>query len=103
MSKIKNPQEKKKKSYQKDCRNDYGENDKGSRKNIRKGKQRSSKLFRSASTKLKSLTKYSVDEDLALEMENEIESTEKIKRLKGFKKVPDRPLRYYLESKRKSK
>ncbi len=41
MSKIKSPQQKKKVSLELDRRNIYGENDKASRKGIRKGKQRS--------------------------------------------------------------
>ncbi|KZN48311.1 hypothetical protein [Pseudoalteromonas luteoviolacea] len=96
MSKVKNPQEKKRKSYEKDCRNDYGENDKSSRKNIRKGKQRSSQLFRSSSKKLNVLNKRPFDEEFATELDSEIKSSEKLNRQKGFKKISDKPLGKYL-------
>ncbi|WP_211056587.1 hypothetical protein [Pseudoalteromonas luteoviolacea] len=96
MSKVKNPQEKKRKSYEKDCRNDYGENDKSSRKNIRKGKKRSSQLFRSSSKKLNVLNKRPFDEEFATELESEIKSSEKLNRQKGFKKISDKPLGKYL-------
>ena len=41
MSKVKTPQQKKRLSYEHDRRNSYGENQKSSRKNIPKSKQRS--------------------------------------------------------------
>jgi hypothetical protein len=41
MSKVKTPQQKKRLSYDHDRRNSYGENQKSSRKNIPKSKQRS--------------------------------------------------------------
>jgi hypothetical protein len=43
---TKSPQEKKALSYVRDRRNDYGENDKGSRKNIPRAKARSHRLVR---------------------------------------------------------
>jgi hypothetical protein len=46
--KIKTPQEKKRLSYAKDCRNTYGESDKGSRKSIKRNKAFSSRRFRHA-------------------------------------------------------
>ncbi|WP_299022609.1 hypothetical protein [uncultured Photobacterium sp.] len=101
MSKVKNPQEKKCKSYEKDCRNVYGENDKSSRKSIRRNKQLASKLSRSSSSNLALLANHDLDEDFVLEVESNIKASEKVKRLKGFKKVPDRPLGGYLANKSK--
>ncbi|MGF1733585.1 hypothetical protein [Photobacterium kasasachensis] len=99
MSRVKNPQEKKRLSYDNDCRNSYGENDKSSRKNIRRNKRLSSKAFRAASSRLVLLEKYkNIEEDLAIEIENSIKTSEKVKRLKGFKKVPDRPLKKHVEN-----
>jgi hypothetical protein len=48
MSTIKLPQEKKAASLKRDCRNAYGENDKSSRKNIPRSKQRSHQAERLA-------------------------------------------------------
>ena len=44
--KSKSPQEKKTLSYAKDCRNTYGENDKGSRESIRKRKAGVNRVYR---------------------------------------------------------
>lgn len=76
------PQEKKILSYQKDCKNVYGENDKGSRKSIPKRKAIAiRKIRRSGKADLKA----------------EVEGRETRGRLnealkKKWKKLPDRPL-----------
>ncbi|MGF1822673.1 hypothetical protein [Vibrio alginolyticus] len=99
MSKIKHPVEKKKKSYANDCRNSYGENDKSSRKNIRRGKQLSSKSLRSSITEILSIRSIEIDEELANELDMKVRVSEKVKRRKAFKKQPDSPLGEFLEIK----
>ncbi len=46
MKKVRSPQEKKEFSYAKDCRNCYGESDKGSRKSIQRNKTFPNRAFR---------------------------------------------------------
>ncbi|KAG1682839.1 Centromere protein V [Nymphon striatum] len=101
MSKIKNPQEKKRLSYSKDRRNSYGESDKGSRKSIPKNKQLRSKAERSKESKLKQISSHGLDDDLLLEVENEVKSTTKLKRLQGFKKCPDQPLEKHIKQQKR--
>jgi len=97
MSKVKNPQDKKKLSYSKDCRNAYGESDKGSRKSIRKNKKLNSKSERSANKELKQLSVNAIDDNLSQEVESSLRDKAAIKRRKGFKKYPDQPLETHIE------
>ncbi|WNZ54102.1 hypothetical protein QT397_14500 [Microbulbifer sp. MKSA007] len=97
MSKVKNPQEKKNLSYEKDRRNSYRENDKSSRKNIRKRKKQSSQLFRRAASNLARLTHHEIDATFSQEIESEVKVNEKINRLKSFKKEPDQSLKEHLK------
>lgn len=76
------PQEKKVLSYQKDCQNVYGENDKGSRKSIPKNKAKANRKIRLASK---------------ADLKNEVEGSRDRNLLadalkKKWKKSPDRPL-----------
>jgi|SRR5271167_703793 len=92
MSKIKAPSEKKRVTLVKDRRNVYGECPTSSRKNIRRGKQRSHmELRRAANEELRALKGASVDADA-----DAIESRAKVRILalarSSFKKVPDAPL-----------
>jgi len=97
MSKVKNPQEKKRLSYSKDRRNAYGENDKASRKSIRSNKRATSQAERSKNNKLRSLFTGKFDDDHADEVEIDIRSALKLRRVRGFKKYPDLPLKEYIE------
>ncbi len=97
MSTIKNPQEKKRLSYKKDCRNCFGENDKSSRKSISKRKKLRSRSIRSASIWLRKMTNQPLDEDLYMETEARVKSSEKLKKVKGFKKEPDEQLKQHIE------
>lgn len=92
MSKVKSPSEKKRISLVKDRRNIYGECPSSSRKNIRRGKQRSRmKVRRAANEELRALKGASVDADA-----DTIESRAKVRVLalarSSFKKIPDAPL-----------
>ncbi len=98
MSRVKNPQEKKRLSYEKDRRNCYGENDKSSRKNIRRNKKLSSKSFRSCSAHLARLSSHEIEADFSCELEAKVFSGEKLSRLKGFRKVPDQSLKEHIQS-----
>lgn len=97
MSKIKSPDEKKRKSYESDCRNTYGENSKASRKNIPRSKQRGHMTERHAvAESLRGLSESPSDEEIeSTESETKVKS--KQKRLSAFKKSPDKPLGEYLE------
>lgn len=93
----KSPREKKALSYQRDCRNGYGENDKASRKAIPKRKALESRKDR-----------HKVAQGLARigrvseEVAEAIESSARhdINRVGGWRKVPDTPLRDHLAQKR---
>lgn len=80
--KFKSPQEKKTLSYEKDCQNVYGENDKGSRKAIPKRKALANRKIRKAAKK---------------DLQDQVDGKEKSGRLERLKKNkwrkdPDRPL-----------
>ena len=92
MSKVKSPQEKKRNSLLKDRRNVYGENPASSRKNIRRGKQRSHmQLRRALAEELRSLkgTNVEVPDEIV-----EARAKDRIVALarSSFKKSPDQPL-----------
>ncbi|MQY14298.1 hypothetical protein SRB5_44620 [Streptomyces sp. RB5] len=84
----KTPQEKKRLSYVKDRRNNYGENDKSSRKNIRRNKHiPNSANRRRAQTSLAALLG-SPDDVRAESVEDRMNS----RRPRSWKKWPDAPL-----------
>ena len=97
MSKVKNPQEKKALSYEKDRRNAYGESDKGSRKSIRKNKRINARSERAKEQKLASIPTDTPEADLVVEIESKVRDETKSKRLKGFRKYPDAPLKEHVE------
>lgn len=85
--KRKTPQEKKSLSYAKDCRNTYGESDKGSRKSIRRNKTVRNQVYRRKVRQV--LTKL---EDTELENAEIVESEAKSISKSKWKKYPDKPL-----------
>ena len=92
MKPRKTPQEKKKLSYEKDCRNSYGENDKSSRKAIRRRKRWVNKTYRKA-TKQKLQAPISTDEELdAYDLVDKVKEV----RRKTWRKDPDMPLGEYI-------
>lgn len=99
MSKVKNPQEKKRLSYVRDRRNLFGENDKGSRKSIRKKKKRAHQRFRSAASSLKTLPHIGLDEERLLLAEQAVRDNEHLYQLKRFEKTPDVSLLDYIQCK----
>ncbi len=100
MSKVKSPTDKKKISLEKDRRNVYGECPTSSRKNIRRGKQRSHmELRRAANEELRSL-KGASDEIAAEQIEASARGRMLALTRSSFKKSPDAPLHEVLMRKR---
>jgi hypothetical protein len=99
MSKIKTPEEKKRKSYEHDGRNSYGEHSKSSRKNIARGRQRVHMAERRVAEETLRALGPSPDEPLAEDVEGAIKTRTREQRLGGFKKSPDLPLGEMLKRK----
>lgn len=102
MSKVKNPQEKKRLSLSKDRRNCYGENDKSSRKNIKRNKILEKKGIRAERRRLGMLSG-NISEDEIISTESEVLSGEKYKKVSGFKKCPDQPLSEHIKTTQRGK
>ena len=100
MSRVKNPQEKKKLSLKLERRNTYGENAKASSKNIPRNKQRQHQEERRVVRELLSKLTGVVQEDEASSTEIAAKSKVAISRWRGFKKRPDTPLDVVLRKKR---
>ncbi|MBG0824489.1 hypothetical protein HS048_27655 [Planomonospora sp. ID91781] len=88
MLRRRSPQEKKRLSYAKDRRNDYGENDKGSRKNIRRSKRAPHRANRHRAHQVLEAAVGAVDEGAAEKVEQRL----LVKRPKSWEKSPDAPL-----------
>lgn len=88
MMKRKTPQEKKALSYAKDCRNCYGESDKGSRKSIRRNKTFPKRSFRKNINDILQRAIGEVDLEKAEIIDAE---AQQVKR-NNWKKWSDRPL-----------
>jgi hypothetical protein len=100
MSRLKSPQDKKRVSLERDCRNVYGENAKASRKGIHKGKQRSHmEERRSVKSPLLSL-KGTPDEEMAIDAELKSRLASIQAKRVSFRKTPDQPLKEVLRRKR---
>ena len=92
MSKVRTPQDKKRQSYEHDRRNRYGENQKSSRKNIPRSKQRSHQDERRSVRQVLSSPQGSIAGEVADEAQSRAMIKGRIKKLNGFRKSPDRPL-----------
>ena len=97
MSKVKTPQQKKRLSYEHDRRNTYGENQKSSRKNIPKSKQRSHQEERRSVRQVLIAAQGEVAEEAADQAQSQTLRTGRIKKLKAFRKSPDKPLGEVIE------
>lgn len=95
MRQSKSPQQKKADSLKKDCRNDYGEHDKSSRKNIARGKARNRRAARRAA-RLAVAVSGPVSQDEA----DRIQTGATTRWVPRFRKLPDRPLGEYLARRR---
>lgn len=92
MSKVRTPGEKKRLSYEHDRRNTYGENQKSSRKNIPKSKQRSHQDERRSVRQALLGAQGDVPDEVADEAQSRVLQKGRIKKLSAFRKSPDRPL-----------
>lgn len=88
MSRIKDPQTKKRLSLTRDRRNSYGENDKSSRKAIPRNKARVNRVNRHAASMALTQATGMLDLDAA----DTVESTVKGRRPARWRKEADRPL-----------
>jgi hypothetical protein len=89
MAKLKTSQEKKTLSLKRDRRNVYGESTKGIRVGIPRSKQQSRQAERRASKQPLLTVTGSVDEKSALRAQDESVAAGTLRRLKGFRKMPD--------------
>ena len=92
MSKVKTPQEKKRRSYEHDRRNTYGENQKSSRKNIPRSKQLLHQDERRSVRQVLIAAQGSIADEVADEAQSQALGKGRAKKLKAFRKSPDRPL-----------
>ncbi len=100
MSTVKNPEDKKRLSLERDRRNTYGENSKSSRKDIKRGKQRTHMDERRTVGQVLGNLKGSIPDDEATAAELIAKTKTTTKRREGFKKRPDTPLGVVLRRKR---
>ena len=101
MSTVKDPEEKKRLSLERDRRNRYGENSKSSRKSIQRGKQRRHMDERRTVGEVLGRLKGSVEEDEAIEAEILAKTRVLDSQRRGFKKQPDTSLGVVLVKKGK--
>ena len=92
VSKVKTPQEKKRQSCEHDRRNTYGENQKSSRKNIPRSKQLSHQDERRSVRQVLVAAQGDVADEVADETQAQAIRKGQMKKLKAFRKSPDRPL-----------
>jgi hypothetical protein len=94
------PQEKKALSYAKDRRNDYGENDKSSRKNIRRNKRAPNRADRHREHQvLSQATGIDVISDIAERAETKLSAKKSMWLTKRWRKWRDAPLGQIVEGK----
>ncbi|SDD15147.1 hypothetical protein [Nocardioides lianchengensis] len=96
MSRIKDPQEKKRLSLARDRRNTYGENDKASRKNVPRAQRRVNRANRRADSVALEGARGALDLDLAVRAEQRLVG----RRRKVWRKWPDQPLGTVLAARR---
>jgi len=92
MSAIKDQTEKKRLSLKLDRRNTYGENDKASRENIPRGKQRQHQNERRSVAQALNPIGRNIPEDEVVNAELLAKVRATLSKRKGFKKQPDQPL-----------
>jgi hypothetical protein len=97
MSRVKSPREKKRLSLDRDRRNVFGENDKASRKNIPRAKQRSQMKIRRGVNQALAKVRGEADESLALEADALARVRTKALGQTAFKKMRDQPVGIVIE------
>jgi hypothetical protein len=103
VSKVKTPQQKKQLSYEHDRRNTYGENQKSSRKNIPRSKQRSHQDERRSVRQTLIAAQGVPADDVVDETQSQALKKGRIKKLQAFRKSPDCPLGEIVERRRRAK
>ncbi|GAB2533852.1 hypothetical protein [Nocardia heshunensis] len=88
----KSPQEKKILSYAKDRRNDYGENDKSSRKAIRRNKRLPNRADRRSGRQIMATATGAVEAEVPARAEIKLRSTRSVWDTRRWRKHPDIPL-----------
>lgn len=88
----KSPQEKKVLSYAKDRRNDYGENDKSSRKAIRQNKRLPNRADRRHGRQIMANAIGAVEPEVSDRAETRVRATRSAWAKRGWRKRPDTPL-----------
>jgi hypothetical protein len=97
MSRVKSPREKKRLSLDRDRRNVFSENDKASRKNVPRAKQRSQMKIRRSVNQALAKVRGDIDESVALEADALARDRTKLLRRRAFEKMRDQPLRTVIE------
>jgi hypothetical protein len=93
------PQEKKALSYAKDRRNDYGENDKSSRKNIRRNKRAPNRADRHREHQTLAAAKgVKIVDDAVEQVEAKLLAKKSMWLTKRWRKYPDAPLGVVIEN-----
>jgi hypothetical protein len=92
MSKVKSPGEKKRLSLKRDRRNTFGESPHASRKNIRRGKQRSHQEERRFANQVLATVGSESSDERKAQADATLKAGVPTKRLHGFKKEPDTAL-----------
>jgi hypothetical protein len=103
MSTVKNPEEKKQLSLERDRRNTHGENSKSSRKSIQRGKQRRYMDERRTVGEVLRRLKGTIQEDEASDAELLTKARITDSQRRGFRKQPDSPLGVVLAAKKAKK
>jgi hypothetical protein len=99
MSKIKSPREKKRISLARDRRNVFGESPHAARKSIPKRKAMAHQQERQAASQALGKVFGNLGVDALEAVENEATTRAKLKRVTGFKKIPDQPLSQVIKRK----
>jgi hypothetical protein len=99
VSKIKNPEQKKRLSLERDRRNLFGENSKSSRRNIARSKQLRQMNERRGIAQVLGRLTGQVGDDVASNAELQVKLAITDSNNRGFQKHPDKPLREVIERK----
>src|SRR5262245_47699282 len=100
MSKIKSPPDKKRASLAHDRRNSYGESPHAARKAIPRRKATQHQQERLAANQTLRRVFGATDPDVQVSLEGQVQARARLKRVRGFKKKPDEPLRDVIDRKR---
>ena len=98
MARRRTPQQKKELSYRKDRRDAYGENDKGSRKSVRRNKRTPVRSDRRREHQVLAEARGPSDEGGAETAESRLSVKRPRRRSQRWRKLPGRPLGHFVEN-----